>query len=520
MPRSMTRRLALISVSALAAGAAFAGCGGDDGGGEASGPATVVPQSALVYADVTLKPEGEAKTGAEAALSKLTGGGDPVDKIASLIEQSAFESGEDVDFATDIEPWLGEKAAVFFTNFDSDADGAVVVETTDADAAKTFFDEQKDEDAKEASYEGADYTLDSDGDAAGIVGDFVVSGSEQGFKDAVDAESGDSLADEGEFTDSIDDLPEDRLASFFAMPKDILDAVPAEELPAEQRDIIEKTAGDAIDEPVLGDVTAAADGVELEFSAGSTGVETAASTLLTELPSQAWLGLGFGDLGEGITQGLEQAKNADIPNFDPDQISSQIATATGHDLEEIAGALGQAALFVEGVTVQQLSGALIIESKDPAVTADLLTRVNGLISAGGSSSGVKVAPLASTGGDQGFTVTAPSQGLAKPLTVVQRDDRLVFAYGPAAATQALEGSAGQGLSSSPAFAAAEEKIGDLGIDSFVSLAPVFQLAESEGAASDPDFQQAKPYIDALDYVALGSGESDGRALLKFVIGLK
>ena len=45
------------------------------GGGDeaAEGPATVVPESAPVYVDVTLRPEGEAKAAAEAALGTILG---------------------------------------------------------------------------------------------------------------------------------------------------------------------------------------------------------------------------------------------------------------------------------------------------------------------------------------------------------------------------------------------------------------------------------------------------------------
>jgi hypothetical protein len=517
MPRSMNRRLLILPVCGALAAGVFAGCGGDDGGDGDSGPASAVPADAPLYMDFTLRPEGEAKAGAEAVLAKFVPGGDPTATLISLAEQSAAEEGEDFDFETDIEPWLGEKAAVFFSSFEDDADGSVVVETTDADAARAFIEKYKDAGSTESSYEGTDYTLDADGDAQGIVGDFLVAGSEQGFKDVVDAESGDSLGDSGDFSDSVGDLPDDRLATFFALPKNILDAIPAEDLPEDQRANVEKAAGDAIDEPVLGDVVASAEGIEMEFSAGSTGVETTESSLLAELPAQAWLGLGFGDIGAAITQGIEQAKDADIPNFDPDAISGQVGLATGHDLEEIAASLGQGALFVEGTSVNQLAGAFILETKDPAVTGDILNRISGLISSGG---GVKVTPLASTGGDQGFTVTAPGEGLTQPVTVVQRADRLIVGYGQAAATQALQGGGGQTLDGAPAFAAAKEKIGDLGVDAFLSFAPVFQLAESQGAAADPDYQAAKQYLAALDYVALGSGESDGRALLKFVVGLK
>ena len=65
-----------------------------------------------------------------------------------------------------MQPWLGEKAGVFFERYDgNDFTGyGVVVQTTDADAAQSFIDKQaksNDEPVKDASYEGVDYKVQS-----------------------------------------------------------------------------------------------------------------------------------------------------------------------------------------------------------------------------------------------------------------------------------------------------------------------------------------------------------------------
>ena len=46
------------------------------------------------------------------------------------------------------------------------------------------------------------------------------------------------------------------------------------------------------------------------------------------------------------------------------------------------------------------------------------------------------------------------------------------------------------------------------------------LAAASGASADADYQQAKPYLDSLDFLAVGSGSEDDRAVGRFVIGLK
>ena len=49
---------------------------------------------------------------------------------------------------------------------------------------------------------------------------------------------------------------------------------------------------------------------------------------------------------------------------------------------------------------------------------------------------------------------------------------------------------------------------------------IFQLAESTGAKADSGYAQAKPYIDALDYLISGSGSQDGNAEVKAVLGVR
>ena len=508
--------LLLLLFTALAA-ALVAGCGDDDGGSDDVGPAAAVPATAPIYFEFAVKPEGSAKEGAEAAAAKILDTPDPGARIVELIEQSAADEGDPVDFEQDVEPWLGESGAVFLRSFEND-EGTFVVESTDAAAAIAFLSSQSDATGRTGTYEGHDYEFNQGGDVFGAVGDFIVQGPEEGFKAAVDADSGDSLGDNEEFKGSLDDVSDDSIASLYADPKKILDAIPAAELDPGSRSILEQTIGDAADEPIVGDLTASASDISFELSAGSSGVETNESALLSELPGSAWLGIGLADIGDAVQRGLDATRQAGIPGFDIDQINSQLSLATGHDLEEIAGSLGEGAIFVEGTSERQLAGALVVESKDPALTGDILNRLGTLLRQGSDPKETTVEPLASTGGDQGFRVTDHSGDLAQPVDIIQRDDKLVIGYGPNAAAQALEG--GDTLSGTAAFTSAKDRLSDLGVDAFLSFAPVFQLAESAGAGDDPDYQQAKPYIDALDYVAVGSGDEDDRALVKFVIGLK
>ena len=47
-----------------------------------------------------------------------------------------------------------------------------------------------------------------------------------------------------------------------------------------------------------------------------------------------------------------------------------------------------------------------------------------------------------------------------------------------------------------------------------------KLAESEGAKSDSDYLTAKPYLDGLDYLVLGSGSDGDRSVVDVLLGIR
>jgi hypothetical protein len=508
-----------------AAAALFVAACGDGGGDEENGPASLVPATAPAYFEVVLRPEGEAADDAEAALGKIIDSPDPGNELVTQLEQSAARSGEGFNYEEEIAPWLGERVGIFPSSLAGESEAALVIETTDPDKALEFVSSQEDATDKEGEYEGHTFKLDADGDAFGIVDDFLVFAKPAGFKQVVDTADGDSLADEDDFKDSVGDLPEDRLATLYALPKTFLEAIPDEEIDPQGRAIVLKALGEGGSEPILGDITATAENITLDFSAGGGAVETNESALLGELPADSWLAFGLSDIGAAVQNSVDQIESAGVPGLDGEAIREQLRSQAGINLEQdVINTLGDAALFVQGTSISSLGGALVIETKDPAASAGLLTKLQTLI-AQQAGAAVTIEPLASTSGDQGFRISDPANKKQQPVSVIQRDDRIIVGYGGAAINQALtgtgaEGSGAQPLSKSPTFTGAKSALGDLGIDLFVSFAPIFQLAETQGATADPDYQQAKPYLDSLDFIASGSGTDGDRSSVRLVIGLK
>lgn len=490
---------------------------GGDNDDAAEGPAVVVPASAPVYVDVTLRPEGEAKASAEAALGTILGEGEPGAEVIALIEEQAQREGEDFDYAEDVGPWLGERFAVYLTKIgdDDESEGGFIFETSDPDAALDFVNSHEDGDpGEEKEYEGVEYTIDEDGDAFGLIDEFLVGGDESAFKAAVDTVEGDSLAESDEFSESIGGLDSDRLATLYVPVDKFLDAV-VEDLDPQARALLERAVGDAAEEPVVGQMTASATDVTFELSAGGGGVETAESSLLEDLPAEAWLGLGLGDVGGTIDKAVD---NLDDAGIDSDTINAQLKAQTGIELDAVSAALGEAAIYVQGRTVPELAGALVIQDKDQTVTANLLDSLQSLITQQAAGA-VQVQPL--KGVDAGFQIVDPTDVLAKPVQIVQANGKIIVGYGPASVQQASRiATSPKTLAQEPSFENARDAVGDLGVDLFLSIEPVIALAESEGATADADYQEAKPYLDSLSFLSVGSGSDGDRSVVRFVIGIR
>jgi len=526
------RRLGALAVCGVTF-LALAGCGSEDEEESVdAGPAAVVPANAPFYFDASVRPEGGARDGAEAAASKILGSEDPGGTLVSLIEDAAADEDVDLNWEEDVEPWLGEKVGFFPTSLAGESEVALIAETTDPEAALEFVRTQDEVRPTEREYEGTSFQLDSEGDAFGIVDDLLVSATPKGFKRVVDAAQGESLGDSEEFKDSVGDLSGDRLATLYAVPRDFLEAIPEEELEPEGRNIFLKAIGESADAPVLGELTASAEDIELELSAIGGTVETEQSNLLNQLPGEAWLALGLGDIGGAIQNGLDRVESTEVKGLSGEQLRSQLDELTGLDLDQVAQALGGGALFVQGDSTLDLRGALIIQSNDEEVSAELLDSLESLISAQAGTSGVSVTSLSSEtssssesttdGSEQtqtGFQVE--SDDLPQPIQVVQEGERIIAGYGGGIVGEIINSSGKtSGLTGTPGFTAAEEAVGSLGLDAYLSFRPVFELAENLGAEDDPDFESAKRYLNSLEFLAIGSGNEGERALLRMVVGLK
>ena len=216
----MRARIPLPTVVLAVLIATATGCGSSSSTGTSADPASVVPASAPVYVGAVVKPQGTLKTEAQAAGEKLTKQKDPYQRLLSILQTPGSPA---LDYSHEVEPWLGPNAGLFVTSLGSSSaitelltkalaggssslawpfgsnatgpgaaiQGAIVLDTSDLSAAKTFVSEAAARaHAHGAAFKGVTYQTTVGGEAFAIVGRFVVLGTEPALHAVIETEQG------------------------------------------------------------------------------------------------------------------------------------------------------------------------------------------------------------------------------------------------------------------------------------------------------------------------------------------
>ena len=498
-----------LAAAALAAALVVAGCGGSSNSGDAN-PASVVPATAPLYLEATIRPQGDQKTAIEGIIKKLGGVENPGEQIQKLIDNASKKSGDKLDYSKDIEPWLGDRLAIAAPSLrgsGSNQDVAVIIATKDAGKAQDAIDKDKQSGATDQEYNGVKYTLNGD-TAEGIVSDFVVIGSEKGFKAIVDGSKGDSLADSDAYKNSAAAGGGDQLGLIYLNTRRFIDDLSASgQLSAAQVDQFKQLAGTQGTAPVVGSLSAQTDQITLALTgpAAEAANVTSQSSVLPALPAATWLALGVPKVGASISGQIAKTGGAAsaIESF-----GNQIKAQTGIDLQrDVFDVLGDMAFFASGTTVESLNAGAIFDTSSQADGARLVRKLAPLVSRAGASSGTKVAVVAG-----GFSVTSPR--LPGKVVVVQRGNKMAIVYG--GVDRALD--SGQTLADNPDFRDAARAIG-APVTFFLSFGALSAIGEAT-AGSNPQFSQAKATLDKLNWLSFG-GKADGKTqVAKIILKLK
>lgn len=521
MPAFVKLRLVLPVLVAAVAALIVAGCGG--GGSDSSGadPASVAPAQAPVYLDFTVRPEGEAKTNIEALAKSLAGVDDLGGLIISELEKSASESGEELDFEKEVEPWLGEEGGLFLQEYvEGDFEGVgAALQVEDEDEAKEFLEKQVGSDsepAKKGSYEGVDFWVEADdGTTLGVFdGLIVLADSETVFESMVDASDGENLGEEESFTSAIANVPDNSAADVFVDIGSLVEESGGE-IDSETQLFLDTVGIEPKEATAVASMVPGSDHIEIDLSTDVSGDNPPsgdASELLGSLPANSVGAVASAEFGKRFNEGIDQIDEKGIPGQVPPHQLKKALKEAGIDLESIAGSIGDVGVFVEGNSERNLTGALVLDTEDATQAKNTVSNI-GLFLRGTGTPGI----TAVNGKASGFSIRSPELG-RQPVVVIAKGERIAIGYGLKSALAGLEES-GETLSDSPAYKEAVSALGSTPITAYVDGPAALKLASALVPSDDEGFKEAKPYLTKVDYLALGSEASDGLAVAKLIVGI-
>jgi hypothetical protein len=524
MPGRMKLRPFLAALALAALVALPVGCGGS--GSSGSQVAELAPPGAPVFVEGTLRPEGELKSNTEAIVERVAGIHDLGEYIVEKLESSARSEGEPIDFAKEIEPWLGERAGVFFEQLEEGNEFSgvgAVVESTDTAATQEFVDTQvkaSEDPYKAASYEGVDFEVGgSEGNAIGVVGDFlVVAEGEEVFTEVVDASNGESLATEDTFSKAISAASDGSLADVYVNISTLIDQTGGGPLSPQVRQLLVNAGVER------GTLTAVVSGVpgsdqlEIDLSSTLAGQEAPtgdASSLLGELPGNSFAAFAASGFNKQLEQVIDSLDASGITGTVPPNQLKKGLKQLGIDLEGFASSLQDAGVFATGNSESSLGGALVLSTtgaQGVETVSNIVTLLHSAHVEGVSVLGGKYA---------GFSVRSDELG-EKPLVVAAREGRIAIGYGLPATLDGLLTEKGKGktLSEDAAYSDAVASLGDTPIAGFADGRAALRLADSLIPSSDEGFAEAKKYLRSISFLALGSASQGELATAKLIVGLK
>jgi hypothetical protein len=541
----------------LTVGAVLAGCGSSGSSGD---PARLVPASVPLYASLAIKPGGGSSGQAQTAAKKLTHLAEPYGEVAQALLSSG---GGHAEFKRDIEPWAGKDAGVFVTSLDtsklpqssssvqgllegglssaaaslgadafgsSSSQGAIVLETSDVGAARSFLTKRAHEQqAHPASYRGVSYEVSPSGATEGIVKGFAVIGSEAGFKSVIDTSlGGASITSASGYAKP----PAEAIASAYVQPQALEQAVRGTGGAAGQGiSLLSRLFAGAQSASLS--VTPTSNSISLQGEIHTAGGASTpllgqeGAKALGEVPSGAWLAAGVGNLGANLPLALALLHG--VASF---ATSTVFASLGGPSIEKLFKSLDSpsarlqqdfgawatsGAIFVSGTGLFNLQAALVIDSSEPPASRAAVGKLAKLM----QSAGAEVANTTIAGTDAAVSVKL--QGF--PAVIFIADGRgangrskFVLGLGQQSVQGALAPSST--LSTSPAYSSAGSALGG-GIEPglIVEFPTMLGFLEGLGLTQSPGISSLVPYFKSLGTLTAGATSQGGVERFRAVLGL-
>jgi hypothetical protein len=565
--RSAARaRLGLGCAALLALGAALAGCGSSSGGGTAADPASAVPASAAIYAGATVRPASAQSTAALAAGKALTHQADPYLRLLAVLQTPGSPQ---LNYKREVAPWLGAHAGIFLSSLSSSssallslvehgllgssssaafpfgaggAQGAIVLDTTDAAKARSFLNTQaKRAGAHASTYKGIGYQTSASGVAFGMVDRFAVIGSESGLRSVIETTHGaSSLAGANGYAKLLAAAPSDALAHLYTSPPSST-AGASEEASSLLTLLAGARAANISVVPAAGSLALDADTLTSSSTSAAGGllaVSPEGAQALSELPGESWLAIGLGHVGTTLSQDVKGLQSllsiaSTLGGAGPESSSglslngllgglttplNALAANSAQARQDFTSWMGSAGIFASGGSLLELKAGVVIASKDPARSRAAVTELAAQLRKAGAAT--SPASIPGTEAAVGVRIT----GLPVVLDIADGRDaagqsKFVLGIGEASVEDALRPPST--LSASTTRSAAASALGEGTQPSMiVELPTVLTLLESIGLTEAPSISKFVPYLRAITSLAGGGRELSSEVQrFRLVLGL-
>lgn len=548
------------------------GCGSSPPPGTSADPALAVPASAVVYVGATVRPTGALAKRALAVGRALSHQQDPYLRLVAALETPGSAT---LDYKRDVAPWLGINAGIFLTSLRNSgalptllergllgtgsgsafpfgaggAEGAIVMDTRDAPKAESFLDAQAARAGAHAtSYRGVPFHTSPGGVAFALVNRFAVIGSEAAVRSVIEtAASGSSssagdgdLAGASGYQKLLAAAPPKALAHLYFKP-----TPPAQGGQEGLGGALQVLAGNHEANisvvPAGTSVALDADTLASPASASTGGlfsVDSESAQALDELPGEAWLAIGIGHAGTELgtdVQSLQQLASltTTLGSAGPPAPTTGLSLGglvqgliaplavlgadTPQAKRQFQSWMGSAGIFASGSSLFELRGAVVISSKDPALSRAAVSALAAEL----RKSGASVSPTSIP--DTDAAVTVRLSGVPLPLAIADGhtpDGRTKFVLGleESSVTSALNPTTT--LAQATSHMAAVGALGE-GIQPsvMVSFPTLVSLLEGVGLVEAPPLSQFVPYLRATTLAGGGHRLSGEVQRFRLVLGL-
>jgi len=517
-PRAAQR--ARRAAGALVVGAlalSLAGCFGSSSSNSSlpgTDPASVVPSSALAYAQAVIRPTGKLARDIDAASERLLGIANPGAQLDALIDKSA-QGG--VSYEKSIRPWLGARAGVALLSVGSGHAEAVVVldQTNDAKAQAAlsahvlFQTNGKPDTTTTGSYRGVSYVDDQTSQSvAGVVGQFVVIATNAAAFDAtVDVEKGaSSLASAADYQDSLGQTLSDSAGTAYAALGRLVALIPASGVTSSALSVVKSLVGNEI---LYGSARFDASGALLDLGSldapksSSSSPSTPETNPIGSLPADSWVAVGATNVGPSLLKGLASVEKLAGGTVNLSQSLAEIQLATGINIQADLGSITTAGFFVDGASTASPQAALELGLTDPSRASTILGQIYKLATLIASTTrSVSVGSL-TVGSPSSFTLSI--SGFPDKLVIAAASGKIIVALGQSSLSAAVAN--GPTLAASAGFKSSGALLGS-GIQpvAYVDLARFATLVQGVSPSTP---SAVDGYLKRLGSVAIGAGKISG-----------